>query len=382
MVNAGGSQMPYEEFENVVKIKVIGVGGAGNNAVNRMIETDTKGVEFIAVNTDAMALRKSTAPMKIMIGEKITKGRGAGANPEMGKGAAEENLEEIKKQLEGSDMLFITSGMGGGTGTGAAPVIAKLAKDMGILTIGIVTKPFAFEGKVRMNQAIEGINNLKEYVDSLVVIPNDKLKLVSETKITMMNAFAIADDVLRQGVQSISELINVPGFINLDFAAVTTIMANAGLAHMGIGVAKGKDKAEFAAKAAISSPLLETAITGAKGLIINFTVSPDISLEEVEATATIMSAEANPDAKIIWGVAFDETLEDAMKVTVIATGFEKGAEGAESAAQAAPAAQNVSAPAAKPAPKPTFSGSNDDDDDIDNIVQQFDILNKKRANRF
>ena len=374
--------MPYEEFENVVKIKVIGVGGAGNNAVNRMIETDTKGVEFIAVNTDAMALRKSTAPMKIMIGEKITKGRGAGANPEMGKGAAEENLEEIKKQLEGSDMLFITSGMGGGTGTGAAPVIAKLAKDMGILTIGIVTKPFAFEGKVRMNQAIEGINNLKEYVDSLVVIPNDKLKLVSETKITMMNAFAIADDVLRQGVQSISELINVPGFINLDFADVTTIMANAGLAHMGIGVAKGKDKAEFAAKAAISSPLLETAITGAKGLIINFTVSPDISLEEVEATATIISAEANPDAKIIWGVAFDETLEDAMKVTVIATGFEKGAEGAESAAQAAPTAQNVSAPAAKPAPKPTFSGSNDDDDDIDNIVQQFDILNKKRANRF
>ncbi len=374
--------MPYEEFENVVKIKVIGVGGAGNNAVNRMIETDTKGVEFIAVNTDAMALRKSTAPMKIMIGEKITKGRGAGANPEMGKGAAEENLEEIKKQLEGSDMLFITSGMGGGTGTGAAPVIAKLAKDMGILTIGIVTKPFAFEGKVRMNQAIEGINNLKEYVDSLVVIPNDKLKLVSETKITMMNAFAIADDVLRQGVQSISELINVPGFINLDFADVTTIMANAGLAHMGIGVAKGKDKAEFAAKAAISSPLLETAITGAKGLIINFTVSPDISLEEVEATATIISAEANPDAKIIWGVAFDETLEDAMKVTVIATGFEKSAEGAESAAQAAPAAQNVSAPAAKPAPKPTFSGSNDDDDDIDNIVQQFDILNKKRANRF
>ena len=374
--------MPYEEFENVVKIKVIGVGGAGNNAVNRMIETDTKGVEFIAVNTDAMALRKSTAPMKIMIGEKITKGRGAGANPEMGKGAAEENLEEIKKQLEGSDMLFITSGMGGGTGTGAAPVIAKLAKDMGILTIGIVTKPFAFEGKVRMNQAIEGINNLKEYVDSLVVIPNDKLKLVSETKITMMNAFAIADDVLRQGVQSISELINVPGFINLDFADVTTIMANAGLAHMGIGVAKGKDKAEFAAKAAISSPLLETAITGAKGLIINFTVSPDISLEEVEATATIISAEANPDAKIIWGVAFDETLEDAMKVTVIATGFEKSAEGAESAAQATPAAQNVSAPAAKPAPKPTFSGSNDDDDDIDNIVQQFDILNKKRANRF
>lgn len=372
--------MPYEEFENVVKIKVIGVGGAGNNAVNRMIETDTKGVEFIAVNTDAMVLRKSTAPMKIMIGEKITKGRGAGANPEMGKGAAEENLEEIKKQLEGSDMLFITSGMGGGTGTGAAPVIAKLAKDMGILTIGIVTKPFAFEGKVRMNQAIEGINNLKEYVDSLVVIPNDKLKLVSETKITMMNAFAIADDVLRQGVQSISELINVPGFINLDFADVTTIMANAGLAHMGIGVAKGKDKAEFAAKAAISSPLLETEITGAKGLIINFTVSPDISLEEVESTATIISKEANPDARIIWGVAFDETLEDAMKVTVIATGFEKST---GTTAQTAPAAEKENAPTApKAVAKPTFSGSGDDDDDIDNIVQQFDILNKKRANRF
>ncbi len=392
--------MPYEEYENVVKIKVIGVGGAGNNAVNRMIETETKGVEFIAVNTDAMALRKSTAPMKIMIGEKITKGRGAGANPMVGKGAAEENLEEIKRELDGADMLFITSGMGGGTGTGAAPVIAKLAKDMGILTIGVVTKPFAFEGKVRMAQAMEGIDNLRQYVDSLVVIPNDKLKLVSETKITMMNAFAIADDVLRQAVQSISELINVPGFINLDFADVTTIMQDAGLAHMGIGIAKGKEKSEFAAKAAISSPLLETAITGARGLIINFTVSPDISLEEVEATATIISAEANPEAKIIWGVAFDSDLEDEMKVTVIATGFAK--EGDEivpppAAAVKAPvdddddeatpvvvrsvtdAEKKANTPVA--APKPTFSGD-PEDDDIDSIVQQFDLLNKKRGTRF
>ena len=387
--------MPYEAYENVVKIKVIGVGGAGNNAVNRMIETETKGVEFIAVNTDAMALRKSTAPLKIMIGEKITKGRGAGANPEVGKGAAEENLDEIKKELDGADMLFITSGMGGGTGTGAAPVIAKLAKDMGILTIGVVTKPFAFEGKVRMAQAMEGIDNLKQYVDSLVVIPNDKLKLVSETKITMMNAFAIADDVLRQAVQSISELINVPGFINLDFADVTTIMADAGLAHMGIGIAKGKDKSEFAAKAAISSPLLETAITGARGLIINFTVSPDISLEEVEATATIISAEANPEAKIIWGVAFDSDLEDEMKVTVIATGFAKEGDEIVPAPAVNKLADDDDDEDATPvvvrsvsdaekkaaAPKPTFVGD-PEDEDIDSIVQQFDLLNKKRGNRF
>ena len=308
--------------ENVVSIKVIGVGGAGGNAVNRMIEYNTKGVEFIAVNTDAMALRKSTAPTRILLGEKITRGRGAGSNPEVGKSACDENLEDIRQVLTGTDMLFITAGMGGGTGTGAAPIIAKLARDMGILTVGIVTKPFAFEGNVRMQNALKGIENLKEYVDSLVVIPNEKLKYVTENKITMMNAFAAADDVLRQGVQSISELINVPGMINLDFADVTTIMSNAGLAHMGIGRAKGKDKAEAASRAAISSPLLETAITGAKGLIINFTVSPDIGLDDIDATATCIASEANPDAVIIWGVALDEKFDDEMKVTVIATGFD------------------------------------------------------------
>ncbi len=316
-----------EVEENVVSIKVIGVGGAGGNAVNRMIESKTKGVDFIAVNTDAMALRKSAAPKKILLGEKITRGRGAGSNPEVGKSACDENLEDIRSELTGADMLFITAGMGGGTGTGAAPVIAKLARDMGILTVGIVTKPFAFEGKVRMQNALRGIENLKEYVDSLVVIPNEKLKFVTENKITMMNAFATADDVLRQGVQSISELINVPGMINLDFADVTTIMSNAGLAHMGIGRAKGKDKAEAASRAAISSPLLETAITGAKGLIINFTVSPDIGLDDIDATAASISSEANPDATIIWGVSFDESYDDEMKVTVIATGFDSDSQG-------------------------------------------------------
>lgn len=314
--------------EPVVSIKVIGVGGAGGNAVNRMIETQIKSVDFIAVNTDAMALGRCAAPKKILLGEKITRGRGAGSNPEVGKSACDENLEDIRKELTGADMLFITAGMGGGTGTGAAPVIAKLARDMGILTVGIVTKPFAFEGKVRMQNALIGIENLKEYVDSLVVIPNEKLKYVTENKITMMTAFATADDVLRQGVQCISELINVSGTVNLDFADVTTIMSNAGLAHMGIGRAKGKDKAEASLRAAISSPLLETAITGAKGLILNFTVSPDIGLDEIDAVAASIAGEANSDATIIWGVAFDETFDDEMKVTVIATGFDNDSLGA------------------------------------------------------
>lgn len=303
-------------------IKVIGVGGAGNNAVNRMVEAGIQGVDFITVNTDIKALEKSLAPDKIVIGEKVTRGRGAGANPEVGAKAAEENLDDIKKALTGADMLFITSGMGGGTGTGAAPIVAKVAKEMGILTVGIVTKPFAFEGSRRMKQAELGIDSLKENVDSLIVIPNERLKFVAEKKLTMMNAFEIADDVLRQGVQSISELIKVVGHINLDFADVVTIMSNAGLAHMGVGSGKGQEKAEIAAKTAISSPLLETSITGAKGIIINFTVSPDMGLEEVDLAANIISSEANPDANIIWGVAFDKNMDDEMKITVIATGFD------------------------------------------------------------
>jgi len=310
-------------FENGVNIKVIGVGGGGNNAVNRMIEANIKGVEFIAVNTDRQALRKSDAPNQLVIGEKITKGFGAGANPDIGARSAEESIEEIKEMLTGADMVFVTAGMGGGTGTGAAPVVARAAKDMDILTVAIVTKPFGFEGKRRMIQADAGISELRQYVDALVVIPNERLKQVSDTRITLANAFEAADDVLRRGVQSISELINVPGFINLDFADVTSVMSNAGYAHMGVGSATGKDKAEQAAKKAISSPLLETSIKGATGILINITASPEVGLEDVDLAATMVSDEASPDANVIWGVAFDDTLDDEMRITIIATGFDK-----------------------------------------------------------
>lgn len=306
-----------------VKIKVVGVGGGGNNAVNRMIATNIRGVEFLAVNTDQMALLKSNATQKIAIGEKITKGHGAGANPEIGKRSAEESIEEIRAALEGADMVFITMGMGGGTGTGAAPIIAKLAQEMNILTVGIATKPFSFEGKLRMQQAEAGIENLRNYVDSLIIIPNEKLKQVSDTRITLLNAFEIADDVLRRGVQSVSELVNVTAYINLDFADVTAVMKNAGYAHMGVGNAAGKDKAELAAKAAISSPLLETSIDGARGLLVNITASPDIGLEDIDLASSMIAEEAHPDANIFWGVAFDPELEDEMRVTIIATGFDK-----------------------------------------------------------
>ena len=312
-----------DSLESGVNIKVIGVGGGGNNAVNRMITTNIRGVQFVSINTDRQALRKSDAPNQLVIGEKITKGFGAGANPAIGARAAEESLEDVKMLLSGADMVFITAGMGGGTGTGAAPVVARLAKEMGILTVGIVTKPFAFEGRKRMDQAEEGIAELSQYVDSLVVIPNERLKQVSETRITLTNAFEIADDVLRRGVQSISELINVPGFINLDFADVTSIMSNAGYAHMGVGGATGKDKAELAAKAAISSPLLETSIKGARGILISISASEDVGLEDVDLASTMIANEAHPDASVIWGVAFDPNLEDEMRVTIIATGFEK-----------------------------------------------------------
>jgi len=314
------------EFEEVnssgVTIKVVGVGGGGTNAVNRMIEAGVRGVEFIAVNTDKQVLERSGANHKIVIGEKLTRGRGAGANPEVGHRAAEESAEEIANVLRGTDMVFITTGMGGGTGTGAAPVVAKIAKDMGILTVGIVTKPFLFEGKKRMELAEDGIKKLGECVDSLVIIPNERLKQVSETRLTLLNAFIIADDVLRQGVQSITELINVTGVINLDFADVTAIMSNAGNAHMGVGQATGKDKAEQAAKLAISSPLLETSIKGARGILVNITASPDIALEEVDIASSMIKNEAHPDAQVIWGATFDNNLEDEIKVTVIATGFE------------------------------------------------------------
>ncbi len=316
--------MPFEIDNNFgdVNIKVIGIGGGGNNAINRMIAANVRGVEFVAVNTDRQALARSNAVTKIDIGEKVTKGRGAGANPEVGARAAEESLEEIKKVLEGTQMVFVTAGMGGGTGTGAAPIVAKTAKDMGILTVGVVTKPFAFEGKVRMQQAEEGIKNLIDVVDSLIVVPNERLKEVSDTRITLLNAFEVADDVLRQGVQSVAELITQDALINLDFADVTSIMLDAGYAHMGVGSATGKDKAALAAKAAISSPLLETSIAGARGIILSITASADIGLEEVDVAGSMVRDEAHPDANVIFGLAIDPDLQDEIRVTVIATGFD------------------------------------------------------------
>ena len=386
-----------DSLECGVNIKVIGVGGGGNNAVNRMIVTNIRGVEFVSVNTDRQALRKSEAPSQLVIGEKITKGFGAGANPQIGARAAEESIDDIRAILEGTDMVFITAGMGGGTGTGAAPVVARAAREMDILTVGIVTKPFAFEGKKRYEQAEAGIAELAQYVDSLIVIPNERLKQVSNNKLTLSNAFGIADDVLRRGVQSISGLINIPSFINLDFADVTSVMANAGYAHMGVGSATGKDKAEEAAKEAISSPLLETSIKGAKGILISISVSPDVGLEEVDLASTLISQEASPDANIIWGVGFDEELEDEMRITIVATGFEKKPEDATrnisnlrpnenspyrsakpAAAAPAPVEKPVEAkpaqPAVKKVVKPVKPAVKDEDDDFDGL---FDMLKKR-----
>ena len=309
------------ELDDVVQIKVVGVGGGGGNAVNRMVAAGVRGVEFIAINTDKAALYLSKATQKIQIGTKATNGMGAGANPDKGKTAAEESRDEIAEAIRSADMIFITAGMGGGTGTGAAPVVAQIAKELGILTVGIVTKPFAFEGKKRMTQAEAGIAALREHVDSLVVIPNERLKFVSEQKITFKNAFDIADDVLRQGVQSISELINVTALVNLDFADVSTIMADAGYAHMGVGVATGRDKAEQAARTAVTSPLIETSMDNARGVIISVICSEDVGLEEVDQAASIIAEMAHPDATIIWGAQIDESLEDTIRVTVVATGL-------------------------------------------------------------
>ena len=309
--------------ESVVDIKVIGVGGGGSNVVNRMVESGVKGVEFIAVNTDKQALAISSANHKIHIGEKLTEGQGAGSNPEVGRQSAEESRTQISKALEGTDMVFITAGMGGGTGTGAAPILADLSKEMDILTVGVVTKPFSFEGRRRMQQAELGIENLRTKVDSLVIIPNDRLKFVTEQKITLANAFEVADDVLRQAVQSISDLIKNTGFINLDFADVSAVMKDAGMAHMGVGRASGKNKAEEAARRAVSSPLLETSINGARGVLVNVTGSTDVGLEEVEIAANLVQEAADPNALIIFGATFDESMEDEICVTVIATGFDE-----------------------------------------------------------
>ena len=325
--------------ENVVRIKVIGVGGGGNNVVNRMVRSGTRGVDFVAVNTDKQALNVSSATYKIQIGEKLTHGQGAGSDPEVGRKSAEESRAQISKALEDTDMVFITAGMGGGTGTGGAPIVAEIAREQGILTVGVVTKPFGFEGRRRMQQAEKGIEELQGKVDSLVIIPNERLKHATDQKITFANAFEIADDVLRQAVQSISDLIRDTGFINLDFADVTAIMKNAGMAHMGVGRAAGKGKAEEAARMAISSPLLETSIHGARGVLINVTGSMDIGLEEVEQAASLVQDAVHPEALTIFGATFDESMDDEIRVTVIATGFADG----KSAAAAAPAEEKKAA---------------------------------------
>jgi len=347
-----GFELDMGHDSGIVNIKVVGVGGGGNNVVNRMVRTGTKNVDFIAVNTDKQALSVSSATYKIQIGEKLTNGQGAGSDPEVGRKSAEENRTQISKALEDADMVFITAGMGGGTGTGAAPIVADIAKEMGVLTVGVVTKPFRFEGSRRMMRAEEGIRELRGKVDSLVIIPNERLKLATDQKITMLNAFEIADDVLQQAVQSISDLIKNTGFINLDFADVTAVMKDAGRAHMGVGRAAGKGKAEEAARMAISSPLLETSINGARGVLINVTGSMDIGLEEVETAANLVQEAAHPDANIIFGAAFDETLEDEIRVTVIATGFdeEAGRLASEPYTEAKAKVEEQAAPVAAPTP--------------------------------
>ena len=338
--------------ESVVKIKVIGVGGGGNNVVNRMVRSGSRGVDFVAVNTDKQALNMSSATYKIQIGEKLTHGQGAGSDPEVGRKSAEESRAQITKALEDTDMVFITAGMGGGTGTGGAPIVAEIAREAGLLTVGVVTKPFGFEGRRRMQQAEKGIDALREKVDSLVIIPNERLKHATDQKITFANAFEIADDVLKQAVQSISDLISQTGFINLDFADVTAIMKDAGLAHMGVGRAAGKGKAEEAARMAISSPLLETSINGAHGVLINITGSTDIGLEEVEQAASLVQAAVHPDANTIFGATFDETLDDEIRVTVIATGFEELKSDVPLTVSEQQRLENLGIPVPTPAPAP------------------------------
>jgi cell division protein FtsZ len=310
-------------FNPFAKIKVVGVGGGGNNAVNRMISANLQGVEFISVNTDAQALNLCQAELRVQIGAKLTKGLGAGANPEIGRKAAEENRDDIHKNIQGADMVFVTAGMGGGTGTGAAPMVAEIAKELGALTVGVVTRPFSFEGKKRANQAEEGIAELKSKVDTLIIIPNDRLLQVADKNTSISEAFKIADDVLRQGVQGISDLITVPGLINLDFADVKTIMMDAGSALMGIGRSNGEKRAAEAATMAISSPLLETSIEGAKGVLLNISGGNNLGLFEVNEVAEVISAAADPEANIIFGAVIDETLDDELRVTVIATGFDE-----------------------------------------------------------
>ena len=347
--------MAEANLDRVVKIKVIGVGGAGNNVINRMIESGVDGVDFVVVNTDKQDLNKSICKNKLQIGEKLTGGMGAGSKPEVGKKSAEESRAVISKALEGTDMVFITAGMGGGTGTGAAPIVADLAHEAGILTVGVVTKPFKFEGANRMRQAEQGIAALAGKVDSLVVIPNDRLKYVTDQKITFANAFGIADDVLKMAVTSISELVGYSDrvIINLDFADVSSVMKDAGRAHMGVGTASGREKAEQAALAAVASPLLETSINGATGVLVNVTGSPELTLDDVETAAGIVQEAANPEANIIFGATYSDEYEDEMRVTVIATGFD----------------QKPETPKAEPGAPAAVKSS--DDSDIDAIFNIF-----------
>ena len=344
--------------DRVVKIKVIGVGGAGNNVINRMISSGVDGVEFVVINTDKQDLNKSVCKNKVQIGEKLTNGMGAGSKPEIGQKSAEESRAQIAKVLENTDMVFITAGMGGGTGTGAAPIVADLAREQGILTVGVVTKPFKFEGANRMRQADMGIAALGDKVDSLVIIPNDRLKYVTDQKITFANAFGIADDVLKMAVTSISELVGEAGnvVINLDFADVSAVMKNAGRAHMGVGTASGREKAEQAALAAVASPLLETSINGATGVLVNVTGSAELTLDDVETAAGIVQEAANPEANIIFVATWDESFQDEMRVTVIATGFEQK-EVQETAAET-------------PASKPGKTQENSDIEDIFSIFNR------------
>ncbi len=353
---------------NKIVIKVIGVGGGGGNAINRMVQADVRGVEFLAVNTDVAVLDVSFATHKIQIGAKLTHGHGAGGNPECGQRAAEESRDEIIAALQGADMVFVTAGMGGGTGTGAAPIVAEIARDMGILTVGIVTKPFSFEGNRRMAQAEDGIAALKERVDSLVVIPNDRIRLVTTEKITMKNAFEMADEVLRQVVQSISELIQTCGDVNLDFADVKTVMKDAGLAHMGVGRAEGKDRAEEAAKAAVESPLLETSISGARGVLVNIIAPEDFDFDEMEKATSTVHDLVHPDATLIWGYSLSADMGDTMSMTVIATGLTSDYKGGKGGVFGGGSIGGK-------ADADPFPGWAEDDDDLAEITRIFEKKN-------
>ncbi|MBQ4100777.1 MAG: cell division protein FtsZ [Oscillospiraceae bacterium] len=362
-----------KDNEPLVRIKVIGVGGGGGNAVNHMVDSGVKGVDFVAVNTDAMVLGTSRADAKIIIGEKLTSGRGAGGNPEVGKKSAEESKDKIADMLEGAQMVFVTAGMGGGTGTGAAPVVASIAKEMGILTVGVVTKPFLFEREKKMKQAELGIAELKQYVDALVVIPNERLKLISKQKLSIKSAFAASNDVLRQGIQSVSDLITIEGYINLDFADVVSVLSNAGYAHMGIGHGKGENMVEDAVKMAVSSPLIETSIKGAKGVLVNITVSPEADLVDVDQAATIISEHAASEANIISGIVLDENMEDnEIRVTVIAAGFDELASTTEEVLDTAiPFKANKPKEEVKSAPITADKESSSADNDYNDIIKIF-----------